>query len=438
MAGNNQSRQQATRAVFVVDGSRTPFLKMRGVPGPFKAADLGVASARPLLLRQPFEPSAFDELIMGCISPAPDEVNIARLLALRLGLGHQVPAWTVQRNCASGMQAVDSAWRNIRHGYADLVLAGGVESMSHAPLLWSEKMVHWLGRLQGAKTIGQRLKVVSKFRPGFMVPVISLLKGLTDPTVGLSMGQTAENLASRFGIDRSQMDSYAVASHKRLAQAQIEGYLDEIEAVYDGNGKFYDQDDGVRPDSSVESLAKLKPVFDRKFGNITAGNSAQITDGAAWVILASEDAVKRHKLKVIGTIIDTQWAALNPAEMGLGPVHATVPMLLRNQLKPEHIDYWELNEAFAAQVLACMAAWQRTDYCREVLGLDDAFGEVSHDRLNVDGGGISLGHPVGASGARIVLHLLKVLQRNNAKRGVATICIGGGQGGAMLLESAAG
>ena len=440
MAGGNQSRQQGkgARPVFVVDGSRTPFIKMRGVPGPFKAADLGIASARPLLLRQPFEPCAFDELIMGCISPAPDEVNIARLLALRLGLGQQMPAWTVQRNCASGMQAVDSAWRNIRHGYADLVLAGGVESMSHAPVLWSEKMVHWLGRLQGARTISQRLKAISTFRPGFMVPVIGLLKGLTDPTVELSMGQTAENLATRFGIDRLQMDTYAAASHKRLAQAQSEGYLDEIEVIYDSHGKFYDQDDGVRPESSVESLARLKPVFDRKFGNITAGNSAQITDGAAWLILASEDAVKQYKLDVMGQIIDTQWAALDPAEMGLGPVHATVPMLIRNGLTPGQIDYWELNEAFAAQVLACIAAWQQRDYCRQVLGLDDAFGAIAHERLNIDGGGIGLGHPVGASGARIVLHLLKVLKRTNAKRGVATICIGGGQGGAMLLESTAG
>lgn len=299
-------------------------------------------------------------------------------------------------------------------------------------------MVHWLGRLQGAKSVGQRLKAIGKFRPGFMAPVIGLLKGLTDPTVGLSMGQTAENLATRFGIDRAQMDAYAVQSHKRLAQAQTEGFLDEIEAIYDTRGNFYELDDGVRPESSVESLAKLKPVFDRKFGNITAGNSAQITDGAAWVILASEAAVEQHKLAPIGEIIDTQWAALDPAEMGLGPVHATVPMLLRNELKTDQIDYWELNEAFAAQVLACVAAWQHREYCQQVLGLDDAFGTVEQQRLNVDGGGVSLGHPVGASGARIVLHLLKVLQRKHAQRGVATICIGGGQGGAMLLESTAG
>ncbi len=436
MANVTSETPQGGRAVYIVDGSRTPFLKMRGVPGPFKASDLAVAAARPLLLRQGIE-AEIDELIMGCITPAPDEINIARLLALRLGLGHKVPAWTVQRNCASGMQAIESAWRNIRHGYADLILAGGVESMSHAPLLWSEQMVRWLSLLQAAKTPGQRFKSIRSFRPALLTPVIGLLKGLTDPTNGLSMGQTAENLATRFNISREQMDAYAVDSHKRLANAQENGFLDEVEAIYDKGGKYYDIDDGVRVDSSVQALAKLKPVFDRGFGNVTAGNSAQITDGAAWVLLASESALKKHNLTPIGRILDTQWAALNPAEMGLGPVHAVVPMLNRNGIKANQVDYWELNEAFAAQVLACVSAWADPVYCQQEFGLDQEFGVVPHERLNVDGGGISLGHPVGASGARIVLHLLKVLARNKAKTGVASICIGGGQGGAMLLENTA-
>ncbi|MGR9108689.1 MAG: acetyl-CoA C-acetyltransferase [Gammaproteobacteria bacterium] len=436
MALSSRSNPQKGRPVYIVDGSRTPFLKARGAPGPFKAADLAIAAARPLLLRQPFEAGAIEEVITGCITPSPDEVNIARLIALRLGLGHSVPAWTVQRNCASGMQAIDSAWRNIHYGYADLALAGGVESMSHAPVLFGEKMVRWLSLWQSARTFQQRTAALRKFRPALLAPVIGLLKGLTDPTVGLSMGQTAENLATRFGISRGQMDTYAVESHKRLAQAQTAGFLDEVEAIYDNQGKFYEQDDGVRADSSVEALAKLKPVFDRHFGNVTAGNSAQITDGAAWVLLAAEDAVKKYKLSPLARIVDSQWAALNPAEMGLGPVHAVVPMLGRHRLGPDRIDYWELNEAFAAQVLACVSAWQDAGYCKQEFGLKKAFGEVPHERLNIDGGGISLGHPVGASGARIVLHLAKILQRKNAKRGVATICIGGGQGGAMLIENA--
>ncbi|MGH8559475.1 MAG: acetyl-CoA C-acetyltransferase [Methylococcales bacterium] len=438
MALSTVINPQKGRPVYIVDGSRCPFLKARGAPGPFKAADLAIAAARPLLLRQPFEPEAIDEVITGCIVPAPDEVNIARLIALRLGLGHQVPAWTVQRNCASGMQALDSAWRNIRYGFADLVLAGGVESMSHAPVLFSENMVRWLSLWQSARSFKQRIAAIRKFRPALLAPVIGLLQGLTDHTVGLSMGQTAENLATRFGISREQMDAYAVESHKRLAQAQESGFMEEVEAIYDVEGNFYEHDDGVRPDSSLESLAKLKPVFDRNFGNVTAGNSAQISDGAAWLLLASEAALKKYPLSAIARIVDSQWAALNPAEMGLGPVHAVVPLLDRHRLGPDRIDYWELNEAFAAQVLACMSAWRDKHYCKQQFGLDKAFGEIPHERLNIDGGGISLGHPVGASGARIVLHLAKILSRTKTRRGVASICIGGGQGGAMLIENAQG
>ncbi|MEN8131427.1 MAG: acetyl-CoA C-acyltransferase, partial [Pseudomonadota bacterium] len=215
-------------------------------------------------------------------------------------------------------------------------------------------------------------------------------------------------------------------------------HLDEIEILYDTKGHAYEHDDGLRPDSSVEKLAKLKPVFDKPFGHVTAGNSAQLTDGAAWTILASEQAVNKHDLPVLGRIVDSQWAALDPAQMGLGPVHAVVPILKRAGLTLEDIDYWEINEAFAAQVLACVEALRDDTYCRQEFDSDHALGEIPHQRLNVDGGGISLGHPVGASGARIVLHLLKILQRSNAKRGIASLCIGGGQGGAMLVEKVSG
>ena len=197
----------------------------------------------------------------------------------------------------------------------------------------------------------------------------------------------------------------------------------------------YTLDDGVRRDASIQNLAKLKPFFDRKYGNVTPGNSSQITDGAAWLVLASEDAVKQHELEPIGRIVDSEWAGLDPAHMGLGPVHAATPILKRNGLGLNDVDYWEINEAFAAQVLGCLAAWNDEKYCKEELHLDGPLGELDENRLNVDGGAIALGHPVGASGARIVLHLLKTLKRNNAKRGMASICIGGGLGGAMLVEA---
>ncbi|QMU60880.1 MAG: acetyl-CoA C-acetyltransferase [Gammaproteobacteria bacterium] len=426
----------STNSVYIVDGSRSPFLKARGRPGPFQASDFAVQSATPLLMRQPFEPEEFDEVIVGCVGPSADEVNIARVISLRLGCGDKVPAWTVQRNCASGMQSIDSAFSNILLGKSDLVLAGGAEAMSHSPVLYNHHMVNWLADMNRSKTPLQKLKTITQLRPKFFTPVIGLLKGLTDPVVGLSMGQTAENLAHMFNISREEMDQYAVDSHLRLVYAQENDLFDnEIVNLYDDKGKTYNSDDGVRPDSSLEKLAKLRPVFDKKHGNITAGNSAQITDGASWVILASEQAVKKHNLNVMGRLVASNWAALDPRHMGLGPVHSTVPMLQAQNLNVNDIDYWELNEAFAAQVLGCLAAWKDPHYCQEHLGLDKAFGEVPHEKLNVDGGAISMGHPVGASGTRIVHHVLNVLKRNKAKLGVATICIGGGQGGAMLVEN---
>jgi acetyl-CoA C-acetyltransferase len=430
----NTASSQQGQPVFVVDGARTPFIKSRGKPGPFTASDLAVSAGRPLLARQPLAPTDFDEVVLGCIMPSADEANIARVVALRLGCGKKVPAWTVQRNCGSGMQAIDAAAKDIATGRMDLVLAGGTESMSHAPVLFSNDMVGWLSDWAGAKGMVAKAKTLGRLKPKYLAPIIGLLRGLTDPVVGLNMGQTAEILAHRFGVSRDQMDEFAVRSHLRLAAAQDEGRMQEVETLYDGGGKFYEKDDGVRADSSVEALAKLKPAFDREFGKVTAGNSAQITDGAAWVILASEEAVKRHKLPVLGRIVDSEWAGLDPAQMGLGPVHASTPMLQRNKLGLSQVDYWEINEAFAAQVLSCLAAWKDSEYCKTELGLDKAFGEIDESRLNIDGGGISLGHPVGTSGARIVLHLLNVMERNKAKRGVATLCIGGGQGGAMLLE----
>jgi len=423
------------RPVFIVDGNRTPFLKIKGKPGPFTASDLAVQAGRALLARQPFEPNAFDEVIIGCMMPGPDEANVARVIALRLGCGKHVPAWTVQRNCASGLQALDCAADNIASGRANLVLAGGVESMSHAPVLFNLDMVGWLADLNAAKKFSAKLGVFSKLRLKHLSPVIGLLRGLTDHTVGLSMGQTAEILAHRFNVTREDMDHYAMDSHLRLAQAQDAGHLKEISTLYDTAGNHYSTDDGLRRDTDMARLAKLKPVFDRPFGKVTAGNSAQVTDGAAMLILASEDAVKQHGLKVLGRIIDSQWAGLEPAQMGLGPAHAMAPILKRQNLTVADVDYWEINEAFATQVLACVRAWQCESYCREELGFNGAIGEIPHERLNVDGGGVSLGHPVGASGARVVLHLLNVLKRNNAKRGIASLCIGGGQGGAMLIET---
>ena len=426
--------EKGRRGVHVVDGARTPFLKAKTGLGPFTGSDLAVNAGRALLLRQPFEATAFDEVIVGAAMPSADEANIARVVSLRLGCGDKVPAWTVMRNCASGLQALDSAFVNILAGRARLVLAGGTDAMSHAPLLFGPAMVNWLAQWYAAKSFGQRAALATRFRPAYLAPVIAILRGLTDPIVKISMGSTAEIVAKRFGITRAMMDEYAVESHRRVSFAQDNGRLTEVEPMYGPDGTVYAQDDGVRRDSSVEKLAKLKPVFDRQFGNVTAGNSSQVTDGAAMLILASEDVLQEYGLKSLGRIVDTHWGALDPSEMGLGPVHAITPLLMRHGLKLEDMDAVEINEAFAAQVLGCLAAWESEGYCREHLGLDRAFGSLDRAKLNQDGGAIAIGHPIGASGARVVLHVLKVLERTGGRYGVASLCIGGGQGGAMLVE----
>jgi acetyl-CoA C-acetyltransferase len=425
------------RTVWIIDGARTPFLKARGKPGPFSAVDLAVAAGRPLLLRQPFEPDAVDEVILGCAAPRPEESNPARYAGLRLGCGQRVPAWTVQRNCGSGMQSIDSAARAVADGRADLVLAGGAESMSNAPLLVSRAMTVWLTDWSRARGLATRLRTLAALRPAHFAPIVGIVLGLTDSFVKLGMGQTAEILADRFGISRESMDAYALESHKRLARAQGDGTFDgEVEPIFDTAGKVYLADDGVRPDNTMDQLAKLRPAFEPPYGKVTAGNASQITDGGGWVVVASDEAVRRHRLTPIARVVDCLWAGVDPAQMGLGPAHAIAPLMLRNGLKLGDIDLFEINEAFAAQVLACLTALADADYCRAEIGVEDAIGMIDQGRLNVDGGAIACGHPVGVSGTRVVLHLIHALRRRGMKRGIASLCIGGGQGGAMLLETA--
>ncbi|MDE2599178.1 MAG: acetyl-CoA C-acetyltransferase [Rhodocyclaceae bacterium] len=424
------------KPVYIVDGARTPFIKSRNTPGPFSASDLAVAAGRTLLVRQPFAAEDLDEVILGCAIPSVDETNIGRVAALRLGCGRKVPGWTVMRNCASGMQALDSAVANIQLGRSHLVLAGGTDALSRAPLQFSDEMTRWFAAFAAARTSTAKLRQLTRLPWRRLGPVIGLMRGLTDPVVNLMMGQTAENLAWKFNITRRQQDEFAANSHLRVIAAQQAGHFaDEIVPVVAPDGTVIDADDGVRADSTPDSLAKLKPFFDRNYGSVTAGNSSQITDGAAWLILASEEAVKHFGMQPIGRILDTQWAGLDPAQMGLGPVHAATPILQRHGLGLNDPDVWEINEAFSAQVLGCIAAWNDADYCRDQLGLSGPMGVLDTGRLNVDGGAIALGHPVGASGARIVLHLLQVLRRKQQRLGMASICIGGGQGGAMLVEA---
>ncbi len=427
---------QLTRKVYIVDGQRTPFLKAKGKHGPFSASDLAVAAGKDLLARQSVDATDIDEAVIGCMMPSENEANIARVISLRLGCGNDVPAYTVQRNCASGMQAIDSALKDIASGRHNLVLCGGTETMSRAPLIYRRGVAHWFSSLMRAKTPLAKLSLFVKMPLGLMLkPIVALICGLTDPILKIGMGQTAENIAHRFKLTRREIDEFAVRSHQKVTHAQQENHLANISTLYDSRGKTYSQDDGVRAETTVEKLGKLRAMFDRKFGMITAGNSSQVTDGASLLLLASEEAVKKYKLKPMAEILDVNWGALEPEEMGLGPVFAATPLLKRHQLSKDDVDFWEINEAFAAQVIGCVKAWSSEEYCKTRLGLDAALGAIDADKLNVDGGAIALGHPVGASGARIVWQLVNTLRRNKKQLGIASICIGGGQGGAMLIKA---
>lgn len=425
-----------SRKVYLVDGARTPFLKARGRPGPFSPVDLAVQCGRPLLLRQPMPADAFDQVILVCVNVVSSEMNPARVAALRLGMGEAMPAFTVQINCGSGMQSIDTAYKYIRDGDSDLILAGGTEALSHAPMVMKSEAVEWLAGLSAASSPQDYVRQLAGFSPGQFKPEISLAKGLTDPIAGLSMGQTAEILAKQFRISRTQADEYAVSSHQRLAKAQEEGWLDgEVMPAISPDGELFDRDDGVRADTSVEALAKLRPAFEPPYGQVTPGNSSQVTDGASWVILASEEAVKKYDLKPSAVLVDSHWSALEPEIMGLGPVLSSTALLERHKAGLNDIDLWEINEAFAAQVLACLRAWEDREFCRVALGLDKPMGTLETERLNIDGGAVAIGHPVGTSGNRIVLHMMNALKRKGLNRGIATECIGGGQSGAMLIEA---
>lgn len=423
-----------TAPVYIVDGARTPFIKAQAKRGAFSASDLAVSASRALLMRQKISPSDLDEVVLGCMMPSEDEANIGRIVGLRLGCDISTPGWTVQRNCASAMQAIDSGAKDIMLQRSHLVLAGGTEAMSRAPLLYNPAAVDWFSRFMTSKSLGAKLSTITKFRPHYLKPIIGLQRGLTDFLCNYNMGQTAELLAYDFNITRKEMDEYALQSQQRAIQAQDDGLLDEITPSFDKKGNVYNYDSGVRRDSSLERLTKLRPNFDKKFGQVTAGNSSQVTDGAAIILLASEEAVKQYQLPVLGRLVDTQWSGCDPKTMGLGPSFAVPPLLKRNNLSLSDINYWEINEAFSAQLLACLKAWESEAFCQTHLGLDKALGTVDLSRVNIDGGAIALGHPVGATGARIVLHALNVLKRNQQRYAIASLCIGGGQGGAMLLE----
>ncbi len=408
------------------EGVRTPFVRSFGKFLGATADDLARAVLVEVIDRSGIDPGRLDEVILGCAGQPVRAMNIARVAALRAGVPNHVPAVTVHRNCASGIEAIAGALRRVRAGEAELVLAGGTESMSDAPFQLTPEAGRKLVRAFGAKGLLARLSLLRKLRVKELFPRETLRAALTDPISGLLMGDTAEVLAREYDISREAQDAYAAESQRRAVEARERGVFAEESMPFlvpPAFRKVVDQDDGVRSDSTPERLARLRPVFDRRFGTVTVGNACQITDGAAALLTASPRAVERDGLPVVAWVNDVVTVGCDPRRMGLGPAVAIPKLLAKHRLEPGDVAVWEINEAFAVQVLACLKE------------LGDA--APPRDRLNVHGGAIGLGHPVGATGIRIVWTLALELRRRGARYGVASLCVGGGQGAAVLLENPA-
>ena len=425
--------------IAILDGVRTPFCKAGGRLQGAGADDLGTIVVRELLARTAVEPHRIDEVVFGNVAQPPHAANIARVISLKAGLPESLVAYTVHHNCASGIQSISTAAEHIQSGQADLVIAGGTESMSHIPLIYGPQMTALFVDLFKARTIRQRLKALASFRPSHLKPIVALQLGLIDPVCGLNMGETAEVLAREFGVTREDQDDFALGSHLKATAAAESGRLaEEIVPVVSPPDYSHMQlvDDGPRPEQSSEALAKLKPYFDRQAGTVTPGNTCPVTDGAAALLLASERMTKELGIEPLGYITNWAYAALDGSRMGLGPAYATAKLLDRTGLRLDEFDIVELNEAFAAQVIANERAFESESFARKHLNRDRLLGKLERDRLNVNGGAIALGHPVGATGTRLVLTTLRELQRRNEHRGLATLCVGGGQGAAVALEAA--
>lgn len=392
-------------AAYVVDGVRTAFGRYGGVLSSVRPDDLLAHVIAGLVGRHPQIPlEAYDDVIAGCANQAgEDNRNIARMAVLLAGLPVDVPGVTVNRLCASGLEAINQAARMIAMGEADLVLAGGVESMSRAPFVLPKVETPFARNMTiYDTTLGWR----------FLNPK------MTERYYPFSMGETAENLAEKYQISRQAQDEYAYLSQKRYAHAHQQGVFGvEIIPLYvEALGRTVDQDEHPRPETTLDKLSQLRPAF-RKGGTVTAGNSSGINDGAAMLLLASEKALKTYDLTPIARYVASAVAGVDPAYMGLGPVYAMRKLLERMGIRWHEIDLMELNEAFAAQVLACLQQMP-----------------IDPQKVNVNGGAIALGHPLGASGARLALTLVRQMQRRQSRLGVTTLCIGVGQGLATLWE----
>ena len=429
----------STSRLVIVDGVRTPFCKMGTDLAALSADELGRIATQALLTRTGLDPALIDEVIFGCVGQPADAANVARVIALRAGIPEHVPAITVHRNCASGLESLTQAYEKMTAGRGSIFLVGGTESMSNYPLLYTKTAAEKLAKLSRANSFIETVSALTAFRPADFKPRITLQLGLTDPVCGMNMGDTAELLARESGLSREEQDAFALESHQRAAAAKAK-LAEEICPVFPtlASGKSTKPivaDNGVRESQTMEALAKLRPVFDRHHGTVTAGNASQITDGAVALLVMTEERAAELGFTPLGALLGYAYAGCDPTRMGLGPAYAIAKAEEKTGLAVNAADLIEINEAFAAQTLAVLKCCESEQFAKKMLGRSSPVGEIRRDRLNVNGGAIALGHPVGATGARLVLASLKELKRQNLKRALVSVCVGGGQGAAIWLEA---
>ncbi|MCK5819094.1 MAG: thiolase family protein [Psychromonas sp.] len=421
----------------IVNGIRSPFCKAGTNMAGVNADDLGAVIVKELIAKIDIPLDLIDEVIIGNVGQPANSPNIARVIALKAGLPESVIAYTVNRNCASGMQSITTGYEKLLAGNGNIVIAGGTESMSGYPLIYGRKMTNLFVHLMRSKTLPQKLSILSKFRPSFLKPILSIVEGLTDPVCSLNMGQTAEVLAREFHISREEQDVFALNSHVKASKAQQSGFFDdEIHPILLPPKYLQIQktDNSLRHNQTLDNLTKLRPYFDRLTGTVTVGNACPVTDGAGAVMIMLESKAKELGLKPLGYIRDYAYAGLAPNRMGLGPIYATSKLLDKTSMRMSDFDLIEINEAFAAQVIANERAFASKDFANKYLNKYEALGEIDPNIVNINGGAIALGHPVGATGTRLIITLLRSLRSQNKNCGLAALCVGGGQGAAFALE----
>jgi acetyl-CoA acyltransferase len=424
------------RRVAIVAGLRTPFAKSGTIFRDVTATALARHVARELLMRTELDGREVDEVVFGQVVPSVRVPNVAREVSLLPQLLPSVPAYSLNRACASAAQAITNAADQIALGHADVVLAGGVESLSDIPVLHSRRFSQILVEAGKAKTFASRLGALARTRPRDLVPVTP---AVAEPSTGETMGQSAEKMAKENGITREAQDSFALMSHQRAAAATADGRLTGEIAPWFG-GTQMDQvtiaDNGIRSDTSLEALAQLRPVFDRRYGSVTAGNASPLTDGAAAVLLMAEEKAAALGYEPLAFLRSYAVAAVDPSwQLLMGPVYAVPRALERAGVGWSDLGLVEIHEAFAAQVLSNVQAWGSAAWA-ERLGLPGPLGEVDWERTNVMGGSIAIGHPFGATGARLVTTLANEMRRRDAQFGLISICAQGGMGAALVLERA--